>query len=77
MNPNCVKFLPLKRISGTFFNLATGHFSGKLFIEGHTSCHTGYNDIGLEFLLCQGAEKKGGQTHTHTDFGYYYIDFIT
>jgi hypothetical protein len=45
--------------------LTTGHFSGKLFIEGHFSGHTGSNDNGLEFLSCEGAEKKGG--HTHTD----------
>jgi hypothetical protein len=77
MNPNCVQFLLLKRISGAFFNLATGHFSGKIFIEGHSSCHTDYNDIGLEFILCQGVEKKEGQTHTHTNFRYYHMDFIS
>jgi hypothetical protein len=50
----------------------------KLFFEGHSSGHTGSNDTGLEFLSCRGAEKKGGQTHTHTqtDFGYYYIDIL-
>jgi hypothetical protein len=46
----------------------------EFFFERHSSGHTGSNDTGLEFLLCRGAEKKGGQTHTQTDFGYYYID---
>jgi hypothetical protein len=45
--------------------LATGHISGKLFFEGHSSGHTDSNDTGLEFLSRQGAEKKSG--HTHTD----------
>ncbi len=44
-------------------NLATGHFSGKLFFEGHFSGNTGSNGTGLEFLSCRGSEKKGGQTH--------------
>jgi len=45
--------------------LAIGQFLGKLFFEGHFSGHTGSNDTGLEFLSCEGVEKKGG--HTHTD----------
>ncbi len=52
---------------GTFFdfgNLATGYFSGKLFFDGHSSGNAGYNDIGREFLSCEGAEKKGVRTHT-------------
>ncbi len=44
-------------------NLATGHFSGKLFFEGYSSGHTGSNDTDLEFLSYS-AEKKGGYTHT-------------
>ncbi len=31
----------------------------------------GSNDTVLEFVSCLGAEKKGGQTNTHTDFEYY------
>jgi hypothetical protein len=38
-------------------------FGKKNFFERRSSGHTGYNDTGLEFLSCQGAEKKGGQTH--------------
>jgi len=33
--------------------------------EGHPLGHSDSNDTGLEFLSCQGAQKKGG--HTHTD----------
>jgi hypothetical protein len=43
--------------------LSTGHFSGKLFFEGHFSGHTGSNDTGLEFLSCEGWEK--GRSHTY------------
>jgi hypothetical protein len=53
-----IAFQTLKQsIGGTFFsvgNLSTGHFSGKLFFEGHFSGHTGSNDTGLEFLSCEG-----------------------
>ncbi len=61
-----------------FGNLATGHFSGKIFSERHSPGHTGFNDIGLEFLSYKGAEKKGG--HTHTDgkrIIYGYINGLT
>ncbi len=61
-----IAFQTLKQsIGGTFFsvgNLSTGHFSGKLFFEGHFSGHTGSNDTGLEFLSCEGWEK--GRSHT-------------
>ncbi len=54
-------------VAHSFFStLATGHFSGKLFVEGHSSCHTGSNDTSPEFVSCQEAEKKGCHTHTHT-----------
>ncbi len=60
-----------------FDNLATGHFSGKICFEGHSSGHIGSNDTGLEFVSCLGAEKKGAQTDRHTDFEYYvYIDVL-
>jgi hypothetical protein len=48
-------------------NLATGQLLGKLFFERHSSDHTGSNNTGLEFLLCEGAEKKGGHTQTQTE----------
>ncbi len=64
---NCTKFFPFKSISGTFFsvdNLATGHLSGELFFEGHSSGHTESKDTGLEFLSCEGVEKRA-VTHSH------------
>jgi hypothetical protein len=70
MKTNCTKFFPQKSFDGTFFsvaNLATGHFLRELFFDGHSSGHAGSNDTGLEFLSCEGAEKKGGQTHTQTE----------
>ncbi len=59
------KIFPQKSIGSTFFpvgNLATGHFSGKLFFEGHFSGQTGSNETDLEFLLCEGTERKDGHT---------------
>ncbi len=47
------------------------------FFKRHSSGHTDSNDTGLEFLSCQEAEKKGGQTYRQTDFGYYYIDLCS
>ncbi len=66
-----LNFSHRKALGANFFlgNLATGHFTGKMFFDGHSSGQTGPNDIGLKFLSFLGAEKMGG--HTHTDFGYY------
>ncbi len=67
MKTNYLKFFQQKSIAGRYFsvgNSTTDHFSGKLFIEGHSG-DAGCNDTGLEFLSCQRGEKKGG--HTHTD----------
>ncbi len=69
MKTNCVKFFPQKSIGGTYFpvgNLATDHFSSKLFLERNSSVYTGSNDTGLKFLSYQRTEKKGRSHHTHT-----------
>jgi hypothetical protein len=40
-------------VENSFFsNLATGHFSGKIFFDGHSSDHNGSNDTGLKFVSC-------------------------
>ncbi len=49
-----------------FGYLATVHFPGNIFFEGHSWGHNGSNDIGLEFLSCEVAEKKSVHTHSHT-----------
>jgi hypothetical protein len=58
------KFFQRKSIGGgAFFADSTGYFSGKFFLERHSSDQTGSNDIDLEFVSCLRAEKMGGHTH--------------
>ncbi len=54
-----------------FDNLATGHFSGKIFSHYTPSGPTGSNDTGLKSVWLPGAESIAGQTHGQTEFGYY------
>jgi len=56
-----------------FGNLATGHFSGKKFFDGHSSGHTGSNDTGLKFVSCWGREIGRSGTDTQI-LGIYNID---
>ncbi len=54
-----------------FGNSANGRLSGKNFIDGHSSSHTGSNGFAFEFISCSGAEQKDG--HADTEWGYYNI----
>ncbi len=55
--------------------MATGHFSGKFFSKIAGSGLDGSNDTILKFVSRPGAEPIECQTHTHTEYGYYNIDF--
>ncbi len=62
-------FFPLKSISGVTFlfgNLATGHFSGKIFSRCTPSGHTGSNDIGLKTVSLPVAESITVRTDKQT-----------
>jgi hypothetical protein len=50
-----------------FGNLATGHFSGKLFRNGPPPGHTGSNDTGLMTVSGPGTEPIKVQTDRQTD----------
>jgi hypothetical protein len=58
------KKIPQKSISDITFlfgNLATGHFSGKIFSHCTPSGPTGSNDTGLKTIALPGAESIAGQ----------------
>ncbi len=68
---------PQKSISGITFlfgNLATGHFSGKLFLNGPSSSHAGSNDTGLMSVSGPGAEPIKVQTDRQTFLNIIYKD---
>ncbi len=57
-----------------FGNLATGHFSGKIFSHCTPSGPTGSNDTSLKTLALPGVESIAGQIDKQTDIlGYYNI----
>ncbi len=71
IEPKSPIFFSLKSISDiTFFfgNLATGHFSGKFFLEIAGSGHAGSNDTGLKSVSRPGAEPIDCQTEGQTEY---------
>jgi hypothetical protein len=52
-----------------FGNLATGHFSGKIFPKILGSGHAGSNDTGLKSVSRPGAESIECQTDRQTEYG--------